>query len=66
MNFKTLVSPIYIGASPRMLTEYVEVYLSYTLVHTTNFCQYGIPSAIEIKDLRTKTSEISPLGEKTC
>lgn len=63
-NFQTLVSSIYFGAGSRPLTEYLTVYTSYILEHTTHFCQYGVPPAIEIKYLGTDTSENFPWGKE--
>lgn len=47
-----------------MLTKYLAVYPYCVLGHTTQFCQYGVQFDFEVKDLITKTSEISPLGER--
>ena len=58
------MSSIYVGAGQRMLTKYSAVYPYCVLGHTIHFCQYGVQSAVEIKDLMTETSEIFPLGEK--
>lgn len=64
-NFQTLVSPYYFGDGPRTLTEYVVVY-PYYIPWDTEFIFASIvfDLAVEIKDLRTETSEIFPLRER--
>ena len=34
------------------------------VVQQTHFCQYGVQFAVEIEDLSTEISEISPLEER--
>lgn len=56
---------LHFGDGPRMLTECLAVYPYYILRHRTHVCQYDVKSAVEIKDLRTETSENFPSGGKS-
>lgn len=47
-----------------MLTVCLTMYLQNGLGHRSQFCQYGVQSAVETEDLRTGTSEISSLEER--
>ena len=55
---------VYFGAGPRTLTGCLGSLLILYLGTQNSFCQYGVQSAVEIKDLRTETSEIFPLRER--
>ena len=55
------MSFIYFGGA---LTDYLAVYPYYILGHRIYFSQYCVQSAVEIKDLRTETTENYHSGKK--
>ena len=63
-DFKTLVSPLYSRASPRMLAACLVLHPHYILGHRTHFCQYSIYLLLKWEVWTTGASETSPPWEK--